>query len=82
MEKDQQFLESMLREIVEHPNEAEVKREVDDLGILLTIKVNKSDMGLVIGKRGINANAIKLIMKLIGYRNNNHISIKIEEPNE
>lgn len=81
MEQDQQFLENLIKAIVEYPDDVKVKREVDEMGVLLRVWVRKTDMGLIIGRQGVNANAIKLIVKMVGYRSKSHIAIKIEEPN-
>ena len=52
MEQDQQFLEYVIKALVDHPEEVKVKRTVDEMGVLLTLAVNKEDMGKVIGRSG------------------------------
>ena len=62
------------------PDDVEIEASKDDMGIFLRIWVNKDDMGMIIGRGGVNANAIKLVTKLCGFRNELKVSVKIEEP--
>lgn len=75
-----ELLESILKAFVSQPEEVKVTRTVDEMGILLRVWVNKEDMGLVIGKEGVTASAIKLIIKMVAYKTKSHIAVKIEEP--
>ena len=56
-----------------------ITKQIDEQGTLLSLEVDKKDMPLLIGKKGININAIKLLMKLNGKRNNKIINLKILE---
>lgn len=80
MEKDQQFAGDIIKGIVRHPEEVVVDRKVDDMGVLLTVHVNREDMGIVIGKAGMNANAIRVILKAFGTTVGERINLKFEEP--
>jgi len=77
---DQQFLEFVVKAIVNHPDEVKITRSVDEMGVLLTLKVNAEDMGQVIGRQGSTAKAIRTILRVIGLKNNARINLKIEEP--
>lgn len=77
---DKDFLEYVIKSIVTVPNEVEVTRTVDDLGVLLTLKVSKDDMGRIIGKEGQTAKAIRTLLRVIGSRNNLRVNMKILEP--
>jgi len=74
------LLKHILESIVNNSEAIEIKKEVDELGILLRVWVAKEDMGLVIGRAGTTASAIKLIIKMAGYRVKSHVAVKIEEP--
>jgi len=80
MEDTQKLLEDIIKAIVQNPAEVKIEKVVDERGILFRIWVNQRDMGLVIGKAGVTANAIKHIIKIAGYKTKSAISIKIEEP--
>lgn len=77
---DQEFLEFVIKSIVDHPDEVKVDRVVDEMGVLLTLKVNSADMGQIIGRQGATAKAIRTILRVIGMKHNARINLKIEEP--
>ncbi len=75
-------LESILSFIVRTPESIEMTRKVDEMGVLLILKVDRSDMGIVIGRNGEMANAIKKYIKKVGQVNNMNIRLRIDEPQE
>lgn len=77
---DQEFVEHIIKSIVNNPDEVQVERKIDEMGVLITLKVNPEDMGLVIGKRGATARAIRTLARIIGLRNNARVNFKIIEP--
>jgi len=77
---DQEFLEFVVKSIANNPNDVKVTRDVDEMGVLLTLKVNPEDMGQIIGRQGSTAKAIRTILRVIGLKNNARINLKIEEP--
>lgn len=79
-ELDKEFLEFVVKSIVNNPNDVKVTRTVDEMGVLLNLKVNPEDMGQIIGRQGSTARAIRTILRVIGVKNNARINLKIEEP--
>ena len=77
---DQAFLEYLVKSIVENPDKVEVSRKVDEMGVLLSLKVAPQDMGLVVGRQGTTAKAIRSLLRIVGIRNNARVNLKIEEP--
>lgn len=80
MAKDQEFLEYVVKSIVNHPEDVKVERTVDEMGVLLTLKVNPEDMGQVIGKQGVVARAIRTLVRIVGFKNHARVNLKIAEP--
>lgn len=80
MEKDQAFVEMIVKELVENPSDIKVERRVDEMGVLLTLSVNPADMGKIIGKEGRTAKAIRTLLRVLGARNNSRVNLKIDEP--
>jgi predicted RNA-binding protein YlqC (UPF0109 family) len=78
--KDKEFLEIVVKSIVAHPESVVVDRTVDEMGVLLTLKLDPSDMGYVIGRKGQTAQAIRTLLKIIGAKNNARVNLKIYEP--
>ncbi len=77
---DQQFLEFLVKSIVDHPEDVVVKRQIDEMGVLLSLKVNPQDMGQIIGREGSTAKAIRSLLRIVGVKNNARVNLKIEEP--
>ena len=80
MEQDQQFLEYVVKALVDNPQDVKINRTLDEMGVLLTLTVNKDDMGKVIGRSGNTANAIRILLRVVGMKNNSRINLKINEP--
>jgi hypothetical protein len=77
---DQEFVEFVIKSLVDHPDEVKTDRKIDEMGVLLTLKVNPQDMGQVIGREGGTARAIRTLLRVIGAKHNARINFKIEEP--
>lgn len=77
---DQQFLEFLVKSIVDHPDDVRVERKVDEMGVLLTLQVNPLDMGQVVGRRGSTAQAIRSLLRIVGVKHNARVNLKIVEP--
>lgn len=80
MEQDQQFLDYVVKALVDNPNDVKINRTVDEMGVLLTLSVNKDDMGKVIGRSGQTAKAIRTVLRVVGMKNDARVNLKIEEP--
>ena len=78
--QDIEFVEYVVKQIVESPEEVEVSREVDEMGVLLTLKVAKDDMGKIIGKSGQTAKALRTLLRIVGSKNDARVNLKIVEP--
>jgi len=65
---DQDFLEFIIKALVDHPDDVRVNRSVDEMGVLLTLKVNPEDMGQIIGRNGSTARAIRSLIRIIGLK--------------
>lgn len=77
---DKDFLEYLVKSIVDHPEDVEVNRKIDEMGVLLTLKVNAQDMGQVVGRQGATAKSIRSLLRIVGVKNNARVNLKIEEP--
>lgn len=78
--KDRDFVEYVVKQIVDNPDQVEITREVDEMGVLITLKVSKDDMGKIIGKSGQTAKALRILLRIIGSKNNARVNLKIVEP--
>ncbi len=78
--EDKVFLETIVKELVDKPEDVVVEREVDERGVLLTLKVNPEEMGKIIGKQGQTARALRTLLKIVGNKMNSYINLKVYEP--
>lgn len=79
-EKDTQFLDYVIKALVDNPNDVKINRTVDEMGVLMTLDVNSADMGKVIGRSGNTAKAIRTLLRVVGMKNNSRVNLKINEP--
>lgn len=79
-EKDAQFLDFLVKALVDNPNDVKIVRTVDEMGVLLTLDVNPADMGKIIGREGNTAKAIRTLLRIVGMKNNSRVNLKISEP--
>lgn len=77
---DQEFLTMLAKALVDHPDDVTVDRRVDEMGVLLSLKVNPMDMGQIVGRQGSTAKAIRSLLRIVGIKNNARVNLKIEEP--
>jgi len=82
MEKDQEFLEIVVKALVNHPESVKTEREIDDRGVKVTLHVHPDDMGYIIGRQGQTARALRILLKTVGAKDNARVSMVIYEPEE
>ncbi len=78
--QDQEFLERVIKDLVDHPEAVKIDRQVDEMGVLLTLDLHPEDMGKVIGRQGNTAKAIRTLLRVVGMKNNARVNLKINEP--
>src|SRR5665811_1025364 len=74
---DQQFVEFIVKTLVEHPDDVVVERIIDEKGVLLSLTVNPEDLGRVIGKRGVTAQSLRTLLRALGTKNDARYNLKI-----
>ncbi|AKM82555.1 TPA: KH domain-containing protein [Candidatus Berkelbacteria bacterium] len=77
---DQAFVETVVKAIVDHPDDVKTNRSVDEMGVLIELTVNPEDMGKIIGKEGRTAKSIRTLLRVLGAKNNARVNLKIIEP--
>lgn len=80
MQQDQEFLEYVVKALVDNPDAVKTDRKVDEMGVLISLKVDPADMGKIIGRMGNTAKAIRSLLRVVGIKNNARVNLKIEEP--
>lgn len=80
MESDQAFVEYVVKAMVDHPDDVSVDRTVDEMGVLITLKVNQEDLGQIIGRQGQTAKSLRTLLRVVGAKNHARVNMKIYEP--
>lgn len=79
---DQQFVEYIVKTLVNNPDKVVVDREIDERGVLLSLSVDPEDVGRVIGKRGATAQSIRTLLRVLGTKNGARYNLKIVNTDE
>ena len=72
------LLTDIAKAIVDNPDEVNVVEEVDGDNIEFTLTVAEGDTGMVIGRHGRIAKAIRQIMKVAANTENKHVTVEIK----
>lgn len=75
--KEVEFLQYVIEGIVENKEDIHIEKVDDELGTLLTLRVHKDDMGIVIGKKWATVNALRSIVRLMGMKMDKKINLKV-----
>jgi predicted RNA-binding protein YlqC (UPF0109 family) len=81
-EIDQQFIEFVVKSLVGKPDAVQVKRTIDEKGVLLELTVDPEDLGRVIGKRGATAQSLRTLLRALGTKNDARYNLKIIDNGE
>ncbi|MBO7132470.1 KH domain-containing protein [Candidatus Saccharibacteria bacterium] len=79
---DQQFVEYIVKTLVNNPDKVAVDRKIDEKGVLLSLTVDPEDVGRVIGKRGVTAQAIRVLLRALGTKQDARFNLKIVNTDE
>lgn len=79
-EIDQEFVEYVVKSIVDNPDKVNINRSVDERGVLLELTVDPDDMGKVIGRAGATAKAIRTLLRVLGAKSDARFNLKVIEP--
>lgn len=79
-ERDQEFIEFVVKSLVDRPEDVSTERTVDEMGVLITLKVNPQDLGQIIGRQGQTAKSLRTLLRVVGAKNHARVNLKIYEP--
>jgi len=80
MQPVSEYLIAIVRPLLSHPDSLTVNQTVDEMGVLLSMKVHKDDMGTIVGRNGENAKAVRQLVRIVGLIAKQRVSIRINEP--
>ena len=74
---DQQFVEYIVKTLVNSPDKVKIDRTIDEKGVLLSLEVDPEDVGRIIGRRGATAQSIRTLLRALGTKNDARYNLKI-----
>lgn len=77
-----EYLKTILTPLTTYPEHIKIEHRIDEMGVLLTLRVDAADMGKIVGRQGGTANAIRTILRTFGGEKKARINLKIEEPTQ
>lgn len=75
--QDVEFLKFIVENLVKNKEDIVIEKQVDELWVLLTLKVNKEDMWVVIWKWWNIVSAIRSLLKIVWSKTNQKINLKV-----
>jgi predicted RNA-binding protein YlqC (UPF0109 family) len=76
----QQFVEFVVKALVDYPDDVRTEGTVDEMGVLITLYTHPEDMGKVIGRSGNTAKALRTLLRVVGAKHKARVNLKIFEP--
>ena len=80
VEKIKEWVVYTVSLLVENPNAVQVIHRIDDMGVLMTLKVDPADAGRIIGKGGDTVNAIRKLLHYLGMIAKARVNLKLDVP--
>ncbi len=71
------FLHYIIENIVDNVDAINIEKTEDELGVLLTLSVDKNDMWSIIWKWWNNINSIRSILRLYWVKINKRVNLKV-----
>ncbi len=79
MTQGETFLHHVLGELLPSTELYTIECKVDEQGTLYSVHVDPSEMGKIIGRGGKNVEALKTLLKMLGSKTGEHLSMKVME---
>jgi len=78
---DQEFVENIVKALVQNPEKVTTERTIDERGVLITLHCDPSDVAIVIGRKGQTIKAIRTLLRSLGAKRKAILNLKVIEPN-
>ena len=72
-----ELVEYIARGVVNQPEEVEVDEVLDEMGIILKLKVSPEDKGRIIGKQGKVVEAIRTLLRVMAIRDEKRVRLEV-----
>ncbi len=79
MDKLKEWLSLVIKGLVTNSDSINIDVLEDEQGLLFTVSVEKAEIGKIIGKKGIIAEALKTLVRSAGYQHDVRASMRVVE---
>lgn len=76
----QDFTRRLVQMVVDHPDAVEITAQARSDSVVLTIRVEPGELGMVIGKHGDIIKSIRLLTAACATKLSQRVHLEIEEP--
>lgn len=80
MDKLKNWLTAVIGGLVSNSDSIKIDIVEDEQGMLLSLSVDRSEIGKIIGKKGIIAEALKTLVRSAGYQQDIRASMRVVDP--
>jgi uncharacterized protein len=73
------FLRSIAESLVSNKEAIHIEEKQDELGTLISLRVDPSDMGMIIGRGGKTIDSLRTVMRVFGSKSGARINLRMIE---
>jgi predicted RNA-binding protein YlqC (UPF0109 family) len=77
-----EFVEYIVKNLVDNPDKVQITEVGGTHTLIIELKVEKADIGKIIGKKGKTINAIRTLLMSVASRNGLRVNLEIVEEGE
>lgn len=74
-----EFLQIIIESLVDNVSAIEITEKHDELGTLLSLRVDPTDMGSIIGRGGKTIESLRTVIRVFGSKSGNRVNLRIIE---
>ncbi len=74
-----EFVEYIVKNLVDHPDKVKINEVGGTHTLVIELRVEKADIGKIIGKKGKTINAIRTLLMSVASRNDMRVNLEILE---
>ena len=74
-----EFLHLIVSSLVTNTSSIVIEEKHDELGILLSLRVDPADMGSIIGRSGKTIDSIRTVLRVFGSKSGSRVNLRIVE---
>jgi uncharacterized protein len=79
MRQEKQLVETIIKTIAEYPEDVSVEVQDDERGCVLYVSINPFDTARIIGTKGVIIEAIRSIIKSLGFKQKMAIAVRLKQ---